>query len=303
MSQRVLADCANEWIRHCKTCNYANATVDYYYNTLHNFYLFFHPSNTLDQIDTSLIQEYIIYLQGKGIQDTTIRTYLSGLRTILYYFMERNWMDKFKITVPKSREKIKEIYTDDELLKLLKKPNLKTCTFAEYRNWVLVNYLCGSGQRANSVINIKIKDVDFFNGIVRLEETKNKKQTLLPLSQSLLKILDDYLVIRKGDPNDYLFCTEFGTQMTRSALSSSIRTYNLKRGVDKTSIHLFRHTFATKWVRQNGDIVKLQHLLCHNDIKTTQKYLNMTLSDLQEDYEEMNPLETLLKKNCHKIKI
>ena len=124
--------------------------------------------------------------------------------------------------------------------------------------------------------------------------TKNKKQTLLPLGDNLISILADYMKVRKGEDDDYLFCTDRGGKLATSSMISAIKHYNLSRGVEKTSIHLFRHTFATKWVRGNGDIVKLQHILCHEDIKTTQKYLNVTLNDLLEDYQDMNPLECML---------
>ncbi len=172
---------------------------------------------------------------------------------------------------------------------------MKKCSFAQYRNWVLVNYFIGTGQRENSVINIKIGDFDLDNGIVKLSATKNKKQTLLPLGDNLICILKDYLKIRGGGKNDYVFCTDRGEKMTSSCVISAIREYNRARGVNKTSIHLFRHTFATDWVRHNGDIVKLQHILCHEDLKTTQKYLNVTLNDLIEDYQEMNPLERMIE--------
>ena len=73
-------------------------------------------------------------------------------------------------------KKIKEVYTDDELKLLLIKPKINICEFTEYRNWVIVNYLLSTGNRRNTLINIKIADVDFEGGFIKLSTTKNKKQ-------------------------------------------------------------------------------------------------------------------------------
>ena len=68
--------------------------------------------------------------------DMAINTYLRGLRAFLYYCMEMDYMADFKIRIPKVDKKLKETYTDTELNVLLKKPNLKTCGFSEYKIWV-----------------------------------------------------------------------------------------------------------------------------------------------------------------------
>lgn len=66
---------------------------------------------------------------------------MTGLRTVLYGFMEKEYMEHFKIKTIKVDKKIKTTYNNDELKRLLMKPNMKKCDFAEYRNWVIVNYL------------------------------------------------------------------------------------------------------------------------------------------------------------------
>ena len=93
---------------------------------------------------------------------------------------------------------IKEVYTDAELHQLLKKPKIKQGGFAEYRNWVVANYFIATGQRKNTVINLKIKDLDFESGLVTLRVVKNRKPTILPITPSLNDILKEYLKYRKG---------------------------------------------------------------------------------------------------------
>ena len=113
---------------------------------------------------------------------------------------------------------------------------MKKCTFAEYRNWVMINYALGTGQRLNTIRNIKIEDINLNSEEVVIKTMKNKTQKFLPLSHSLVLILKEYLRFRGGEPDDYLFCTQYGKQMSVSGMQSAIQNYNKKRRYKK-NIH------------------------------------------------------------------
>lgn len=276
------------------------ATIKHYQDSIHVFNLYYDEHIKMEDITSSTVSNFFCRLQERGLAEKTICTYIRALRTVLYYFMDNGWMAQFKIKTPKVTRQIKHIYTDEELRALLQHPrNLKRqnggkkVTFVEYRDWAFVNYIMGTGQRLSTIINIKIKDLDLQNGLVYLHHLKNRKQIVLPLTSSLVEVMKDYLRIRGNNQNDYLFCTAFGEKVAPSTMIASIRRYNQNRGVEKTSIHLLRHTFAVNWIRQSGDIVKLQHMLTHSDLKTTQLYLDLVYDDLAQNMEEVNPLEKL----------
>ena len=276
--------------------NYSDYTIKFYKNTIHNFSLFYELSNLIESLNKHVLNQYVIYLRQMNLSDATISTYIRGLRTILYYFMDEEFLPRFKIPLPKSEEKIKETYTKEELDSILKKPNLKKCTFAQYRNWVLVNYLLGTGQRLNTVINIKIQDVDLENSFVKLVKTKGRRETILPLSSVLTNILREYLRFRKGNDKDYLFSTITGTQLSKDGITSAIKDHNLRNGVKRHSIHLFRHTFAKYYLLNGGDVFRLQKLMCHKDLKTTRLYLSdLEMKDLSINYHDLNPLDSMIK--------
>ena len=145
----------------------------------------------------------------------------------------------------KTNEVIKDPYTDKEIELLLKKPNIKKCNFAEYRNWVLVNYLISTGNRIQTVINIKICDVDFENTLITLRHTKNRKQQIIPMSSSLNSISVEYLEYRNGSSDNWLFCSTYGQKLNTNSIYQAIKKHNIKHGVTKTSPHLFRHLLKT----------------------------------------------------------
>ena len=99
---------------------------------------------------------------------------------------------------------MKENYTDDELMTLLKKPDAD-CKFCEYRNWVIVNFLLNSGCRAATVRNIQIQDVDLARKQIVLRHTKNGKVQVIPLCTAMVSILRGYMAVREGESSDYLF--------------------------------------------------------------------------------------------------
>ena len=102
------------------------------------------------------MEDYIFYMKDQQLHDTTINTNLRMVRAFLYWCMEKGYLEQFSIKLVRADDPIKEPYTTDELQKLLKEPDCKTCSFAEYRNWVIVNFLLGTGCRASTLLNLQI---------------------------------------------------------------------------------------------------------------------------------------------------
>ena len=113
-------------------------------------------------------------------------------------------------------------------------------------NWVIINFLLGTGCSSKTLLNVKINDLRFDEGFIWFRRVKNRKQQLIPLSRKLDSVLKEYVCYRKGEPKDYIFCSERGQKLTRRGLRSVVYRYNKRKGLSKTSIHLFRHTFAKK---------------------------------------------------------
>lgn len=286
-----------EFIRFKKIINSSPETLRYYDDCFRYFSNFIDCDMLCCKMNKNTFYDYVEYLQTKNLSDCTINSYLRGLRAIIYYGMELGYIPKFEVKLIKAQKKIKETYTDEELKLLLKKPDLKKCDFTEYRNWVIINYLLGTGNRLATMVNVKIEDVDLNNFTLILKTTKNRQQQIIPISSTLANVLKEYLLYRKGEPEDYLFCNRYGKQLHKSGVENVISKYNRSRGVNKTSIHLFRHTFAKKWILSGGDIFRLQKILGHSGIEVVKEYVNMFNADLQKQFDNFNPLDNFVKEN------
>lgn len=288
-----LEEAFQQFIRHCKVKNLAPETIKYYHDTYQVFCSYYGDIN-LNEINEELIEEYVISLQeNPNTNDVSVNTRLRGIRVFLYYLMEKGFIERFKISFIRSGEKIKRTFTDQELEVLLKKPIVNNCGFGEYRTWVIINHILATGNRAATIINLTIEDFDFVNGVIILRKVKNRRQQIIPFSHKLSQILREYLEYRNGEADDFMYCNINGEQLTYNALRLSVQSYNLKRGVSKTSIHGFRHTFAKKWILAGGDIFRLQKILGHRSLDMVKEYVEMFDYDMMQDYDKFNALSQI----------
>jgi len=295
--ERITTQEAFENFIRCKRIkNLAPQSITTYECDFKYFSEYYPPSGLCLDITKETVYGFIEYVrEKKNANDVTVYSYMTHIRAILYYFMEEGYTPKFAIEMPKKEKTIKPTYTDRELEKLLAKPNLKKCSFAEYRNWVMINYLLATGNRLNTMINIRIKDIDFDNNLIYMLKTKNKRQQIIPLSQHLKPILQEYLGYRKGNNEDYLFCSIHGLQLSRSGVEGIISKYNRKRDVSSTSIHMYRHTFAKKWILNGGDPFTLKDILGHSTMEMVNQYVNIYGKDLEKVFNAYNPLDNFLR--------
>ncbi len=292
------------FIRKCKIKNLTDLSISSYEKKMVHFYEFIDKSEPITAVTKDTVDDYILWLrENTEANDITINSYLRSVRAFLYFCMEDRYIPTFKIQLIKAEKKIKETYTDDELVRLLEKPDVDNCSFSCYKTWVFENYLLGTGNRISTALDLHIGDINFQSGVIILRKTKNRKQQIIPLSATLAEILQGYLQIRGGEADDYVFCNEYGEQASCRTYQQLVRRYNRKRGVEKTSCHTFRHTFAKNWILNSGDMFRLQKILGHSDLTVTKEYVNMFGQDLQMDFEKFNPLDNLKSRSKGTIKM
>lgn len=249
------------FIRKCKVKNLTDLSISSYEKKMVHFYEFKDKTDLITSVTSSTIDDYILYLrENTQANDITINSYLRSVRAFLYYCMECGYISNFKIKLIKAEKKIKETYTDEELVRLLQKPDTNNCSFSCYKTWVFENYLLGTGNRISTALEVQIGDINFQSAMITLRKTKNRRQQIIPLSNTLSDILQEYLQIRGGKPEDYLFCNEYGEKASERTYQQLVRRYNVKRNVNKTSCHTFRHTFAKNWILNSGDMFRLQKI-------------------------------------------
>lgn len=296
--ERTLEDCFIEYYDEKQALNKSKATLTGYEETMKkwfNYLQYCEYSMLAKDVDLGYVLSFSHFNLNEGMKATTLNHYLRAIRAFLYWCMDRQYVRQFKVKLVAEQEAVKMTYSDEDCMKLLVKPR-KNDSFVEWRTWAIINWVLATGNRASTICNIKIGDVNYAKKEVYINRTKNNKASILPLSLALANALQEYtkMWLYNFGPNDWLFpSSTTADQLTVNALKHSIRRYNLARDVEITSIHAFRHTFAKNWIRNTGDVFRLQKVLGHSTLEMTRRYVNMFSEDLKEGYEEFSPLDKL----------
>lgn len=291
-SGRTVAEVFEDFVFAQTAKGVSEVTIRNYRLHLHSISKHLDIQQPMNKLTNRQLEEMIISMRKSGLAHNSISAYTRVFRTFL------NWCQRqgvASLTLPHiaDKETVKETYTDEELSLLLQKPK-SDCSFAEYRNWVIINFLLNSGCRAATVRNIQNRDVDLGARQIVYRHTKNGKVQAVPLCSKMVSILREYMAIRKGEVEEYLFCDQYGEMLSENALRLAVAHYNRSRGVEKTSIHLFRHTFARKYlVDCGGDAFMLQKLLGHSTLAMTKHYCAIYDADISKNFDRFSPLAQL----------
>ena len=137
------------------------------------------------------LDDMIVSMRDAGLSPNSINSYTRVLKSFFSWCNEQG-LTRLNIPLYKAEETVKETYSDAELTALLKKPDIRKTTFAEYRDWVIINFLLNCGSRAATVRAIQIRDVDLDGGVVFYRHTKNRKAQIIPLCSPMIAILREY---------------------------------------------------------------------------------------------------------------
>ena len=236
-------------------------------------------------------------VKEEELKTASINHYLRDLRTFINYGIDNGFItNKIKVEMVSGQEEIKDTYTDEELAKLLRRPN-NINDFVEWRTYVMVCYILATGARADTVVNIAMADIDLSRRIVRIAKAKNKKVSEIAIDKQITSILRRYIKDWRSDAtlSEKLFCNIGGSELTTNASRQAFAKYCKDRGVEKTSMHLLRHTFAKHYILNGGSEFKLQQMLGHSSLTMTRHYVNMFGADLARDIDNVSPLVNITR--------
>ena len=181
------------------------------------------------------------------------------------------------------RRKIPITLTVEEMNNLIKQPNKNVPT--GLRNKAILSFIWDSGARVSDVVNLKTGNINIGKREVTVIGGKGDVDRNLSFSDYTGELLKKYKEARpKGE---YFFCTLQGNKLDRVYLYSMIRRYAKRIGIDKKiGLHTLRHSFALKFYKDSGhDLIRLQKILGHKNINTTEIYCYMDKSVIKEGLE------------------
>jgi site-specific recombinase XerD len=223
----------------------------------------------------------------------TLRSYFKFLT--LNEFIDKNPMSTIKSPKIKLEEALPKFLNISDVEVIFNKLKDRTLfnTKKSQRYYLIVRLLYSTMARVSELCNIKITDIDFNNGYIRLRG-KGNKERIVPVDIRTLEIFKEHLKDRISyDPEDYLLVNTRFQQLSPRIVQADIKTIKEKCGFPDSKIvtpHIFRHTGATHLRRSGMDISELQDILGHSSPNTTRIYAKNDITKLKQSYSTMHPL-------------
>ncbi|MFW9969902.1 MAG: site-specific tyrosine recombinase/integron integrase [Candidatus Odinarchaeota archaeon] len=236
--------------------------------------------------------------KGIGRKIASLRSFFKFL--VLNEFISKDPMSTIrspKIKLEESLPKFLKLTDMEQIFTKLKDRRLFNSRKSE-RYYLIVRLFYSTMARVSELCNIKIKDIDFERGYIKLRG-KGNKERIVPVDQKTLDIFKEHLKNRISyDSEDYLLVNTRNQKLSPRVVQTDIKTIKEKCGFNESKIitpHVFRHTGATHLRRSGMDISELQDILGHSSPNTTRIYAKNDITKLKESYSHMHPLNNLDK--------
>ena len=272
-------------------------TAASYQLDLKKFHAFLTARNTdFLSFSKSDIVDFIQKLRDESYSAASICRFISTIRGLCKYLLvERRITEdpSENLQTPKKWEMLPKAISIEDVKRLLEASYADTLSKpVANRDYVMFELLYSSGLRVSELISLRLEDISFDAGFLRVIG-KGSKERIVPLHMRALERLKRFIslerpeILRKRN-SSYLFITRRGGPMTRQRFWQTMKKLGKRTGLD-ISPHTMRHSFATHLLEGGADLRSLQKLLGHADISTTQIYTKVTTDRLKQVYSKHHP--------------
>lgn len=247
-------------------------------------------------ITSKHLQGFLEFINELGMSTHSQARILSGLKAFYKYLLFEELLDKDPTSLiegPKIGRKLPDTLEYLEIEKLLVAIDLSTPEGARSR--AMIEVLYSSGLRVSELVELKIANVYYDLGFLRVVG-KGNKERLVPIGREALKYLKIYLdqirvhvPVKKGYES-HVFLNNRGTKISRVTIFTTIKKLASLIGLKKSiSPHTFRHSFATHLIEGGADLRAVQEMLGHESITTTEIYTHLDRDYLRQVIQEFHP--------------
>lgn len=270
----LFAETVQAFLRDRKIKGLSDKTILYYSENL-SYYHNFCEKNELDMFDKNSFGEYCFNLLCRDdIKRVTVRTYLRAVRVFLRWCTDNGYCTcGYDLSLPKGQKELIRPLSDDEikiLFSLFDDSNI-----LNLRNHCIIALMLDCGLRKSEIVNLKVSDYMKSENML-IVNGKGSRQRFVPVGNTLKTLLLRYSGYVSRDGSQSFFVTDTGEPLTGDTIKCMVQKLKRKAGIPRLHAHLLRHTFATRYLLDGGNLPALRLLLGHSDINVTQVYLHLS---------------------------
>lgn len=248
-------------------------TISYYKITLNMFLDYCGRDLDIEDLDVMLFKSYQLYLSNtKNIKRVSVRTYARAVKVFYRWLYLEDYID-IKV------DKLKLMKSDKEVILPLSDTEVKQLlycfddTVLGIRDRAICVLMLDCGLRRSEVINLKVSDVNFLNRSI-LVNGKGSKQRIVPFGDVTANLLLVYRNFFDSSEKSFFLNNDY-TPLTSNAVKMMFSRLKERSGIVRIYPHLLRHTYATNYILQGGNLEVLRVLLGHSSINITQIYIHL----------------------------
>lgn len=238
------------------------------------------------------IVNYIGRLKDSGHSSASTCRFISSIKGLCRYMVIEKIIDdnpSETLRTPRQWERLPKALSVEDTKRLLD-TEVKSSMFV--RDAAILELLYASGLRVSEVLTIKINDINFEGGFLRVMG-KGSKERVVPMNHRASERIKKYLRelrpgLLNGRGSPYLFLTGRGKPMTRQRFWQALKSFAVSADL-KLTPHMLRHSFATHLLDGGADLRSVQKMLGHSDIATTQIYTKVSSDRIKKVYQEHHP--------------
>ncbi len=274
-------------------------TVEAYVRDIGQLQSFASLSNEVSlptELTVDFLKSFVQQIAEIGLSANTQSRMVSGIRAFYKYLLLE---DKIEVNpselleTPKIGRKLPDTLSREEIIEMIESLDLSKPEGE--RNRAILETLYGSGLRVSELVNLKISNIYFNDGFMRILG-KGSKERLVPLGGISAKRIGQYLKgarlhldIKKG-ADDFVFLNRRGSPLSRVMVFNIVKQTAEKCGIKKSiSPHTLRHSFATHLIEGGADLRAVQDMLGHESITTTEIYTHLDRDYLRSNIIEFHP--------------
>jgi len=256
------------------------------------------------EIDLLVLREWLANLYDQELEATSIRRKLAAVRSFFKFMLREGAVAKNVarlLRTPKAPKTLPRVPTAEQTNTLLDRiPTAELGATQPERDLLIFELLYGCGLRVSELAALDLDDIDRSQRWLRVLG-KGKKERQVPYGAKAADALERYLRVRETTAkpdNRALLLGARGTRLGVRSIYGIVKLYSrMISGDDSIHPHTLRHAYATHLLSSGADLRAIQELLGHAQLSTTQKYTQVSLTDLLSVYDKAHPLALAKKQN------
>jgi len=307
-----------ELIEYYEVCNRCESksprTISWYSANLNQFLNYLKSYNlpaSIDAIDIKVLREYVLYLfkrkrfPGKKhngndpgtLSPLSVHGHVRTLKAFFNWLLNEELIDKNpakQLKPPKVPKTLVSILSDKEIAIIMN--SFSQFNPLDMRNQTILMLLIDTGIRIGEAIGLKLDDLYLNDGYIKVFG-KGQRERIVPIGNNVQKAIHRYLFRFRQNPASLdinnVFLSMHRRLMSDNSMKLMFRRLAEKTGVKRLHAHLCRHTFATKFLSNGGDIFTLQKILGHSTLEMVRRYSNLNSDHVRAQHQRFSPMDRL----------